>query len=149
MLRVSDTNRRKVYYFNDDQRIDVSYRNNTANESAENQRSSNQRLVRDCLRVDWSVPSGETQTIFITEGLEQNIVSGFVQYASGNPEFVKVRFYLGNRQVGETIKVFEESSFAFNFTNFDRITVECPNFTGTSDPDVCEGELSIITRNSV
>ena len=149
MLRVSDTNRRKVYYFNDDQRIDVSYRNNRANESAENQFSSNQRLVRDCLRVDWSVPSGETQTIFITEGLEQNIVSGFVQYASGNSEFVKVRFYLGNRQVGETIKVFEESSFAFNFTNFDRITVECPNFTGTPDSDVCEGELSIITRNSV
>ena len=65
--------------------------------------------MRDCLRVDWSVPSGETQTIFITEGLEQNIVSGFVQYASGNPEFINVRFYLGNRQVGETIKVFEES----------------------------------------
>ena len=149
MLRVSDTNRRKVYYFNDDQRVDVSYRNNSANESAENQFSSNRKLVRDCLRVDWSVPRGETQTIFITEGLKQNVVSGFVQYASGNSEFVKVRFYLGSRQVGETIKVFEESSFAFNFTNFDRITVECPNFTGTSDSDVCEGELSIITRNSV
>lgn len=152
MLRVSDTNRRKVYYFNNDRRMDVSYRNNSANEAAENRCSSKHKLVRDCISVDWSVPSGETQTIFIKNGIEQSFVSGFVQYASGNPEFVKVRFYLGSRQVGETVKVFEESSFTFNFTNFDRITVECPNFTGTSDPDysdVCEGELSIITRYSV
>ena len=33
MLREADNNRRN--YFNDEQRIDVSYRNNSANESAE------------------------------------------------------------------------------------------------------------------
>ena len=63
--------------------------------------------MKDCISIDWSVPHGETQTVFHMEGIKQIFVSGFIQYDFGSPEYVKVRFFLGNKQVGETIQVFE------------------------------------------
>lgn len=107
------------------------------------------QLVKDCVCVEWSVPHGETQTVFQTGGFDPFFASGFVSFDCGSPDFIRVRFFLGNNLVGEVIRVFEDSSVAFTFTEFDRITVECPGFTGTPDPDcptACEGEICITSR---
>lgn len=150
MLRKCNPERR-IFIFNDRNVSDIS-NNNQKSKVSEQECHSHHKLVKSCICVDWSVPNGETQTIYQMEGIKQIFASGFIQFDCGNSEFVNARFFLENKQIGETIKVFEDSSFAFNFTKFDRITVECPSFTGTSDPDcpdACEGELCIVIRHQV
>lgn len=106
-------------------------------------------LIKDCICVEWTVPNGETQTVFQTANFDPFFASGFVSFDCGSLDFVRVRFFLGNDLVGEVVRVFEDSSFAFTLTEFDRITVESPSFTGTPDPDcptASEGEICITAR---
>jgi hypothetical protein len=110
------------------------------------------QLVKDCVCCEWSVPEGQTQTVFQTGGFEQIFGTGFISFDCGMGDFVIVRFFLGNTQVGSDITVFEDSCVTFTFTRFDRITVTCqaiPGFMkGKHDdcPDTCEGEICITTR---
>jgi|GEM_PF-6670725 len=105
----------------------------------------NQILVKDCVCVEWSVPHGETQTVFQTGGFREIFASGFVSFDCSGSDYIIARFFLGNQQVGEAIRIFEESSVAFSFTRFDRITVECPAIC--EDLSVfCEGDVCITTR---
>lgn len=106
-----------------------------------------QRLVKDCVCGEWSVLHGRTQTVFQTDGFKHIFTSGFISYDCGSSDLVIVRFLLGNKQVGSSIKIFEESSVAFSLTRFDRITVECPTLDqGCPGEDACEGEICIISR---
>lgn len=111
------------------------------------------KMVKDCVCAEWSVPHGETQTVFQSGGFEHIFASGFISFDCGSPDFVLVRFFLGNTMVGDVIKVFKDSSVVFTFTKFDRITVECPpGFDGNHDsdcPNACEGEICIIVRHHV
>lgn len=108
------------------------------------------QIIKDCTCVEWSVPNGETQTVFQTANFDPFFASGFVSFDCGTPEFVRVRFFLGDELVGEVVRVFEDSSFAFTLTRFDRITVESPFTTATPDPDCpttgAEGEICITSR---
>jgi hypothetical protein len=107
-----------------------------------------QKLLKDCVCVEWSVLSGRTQTVFQTGGFKRIFASGFVSFDCGSSDSVIVRFYLGSNQVGPSIRVFEESSVAFSYTRFDRITVECPT-TNMVPLEACEGEICIKTRTPV
>jgi hypothetical protein len=110
------------------------------------------KLVKDCICVEWSIPHGETQTVFQTTGFNPIFASGFISFDCGSPDLVRVRFFLGNNLVGDVIRVFADSSVAFTSTRFDRITVECPDFIGTPDsdcPTTCEGEICITVRYPV
>lgn len=108
-----------------------------------------QKLIKDCICVEWSIQPGRTQTIFQTGGFKRIFASGFVSFDCGNLDSVIVRFYLGNHQIGSSIRVFEESSVAFSFTRFDRITVECPATDIEPVDDLYEGEVCIKTRTLV
>lgn len=116
--------------------------------------NQNIKLLKDCVCVEWSVPPGRTQTVFQTGRFRRIFASGFVSFDCrdsnlvGDSDSVIVRFFLGSDQIGPSIRVFEESSVAFNYTRFDRITVECPA-TNVVSPDVCEGEICIKTRTPV
>lgn len=107
-----------------------------------------QKLVKDCVCVEWSVPSGEAQTVFQTGGFKRIFASGFISFDCGSSDSVIVKFFLGGTQIGSSIRIFEESSVAFSFTRFDRITVECPA-TDILPPDACEGEICIKTRTPI
>lgn len=102
-------------------------------------------LTKDCMKIDWAVPEGETQTIYQAGGLNQLFGSGFVSYDEGDAPYIIVRFYLNGVQQGMDIVVFEDSSVAFNYTRFDRVSVSCSGIPGGSDLE-CEGELSIVSR---
>lgn len=104
-----------------------------------------QKLAKDCVCVEWSVLNGETQTVFQTGGFRHIFASGFIGYDSGRSDSVIVRFFYENNQVGSAIRVFRDSSVAFSFTRFDRITVQCLT-TGGDVTDVCEGDICITTR---
>lgn len=106
------------------------------------------QLIKDCVCVEWSVPLGRTQTVFQAGGLRRIFASGFVSFDSGSSDSVIVRFFWGNNQIGSSIRVFEESSVAFSFAGFDRITVEYPA-NGVGPSDVSEGEICIKTRTPV
>lgn len=106
------------------------------------------RLLKDCICCEWTVPKGETQTVFHTAGFKKIIGSGFISYDDGQVPYMLVSFFDENHQVGETIKVFNDSCVAFTYTKFNSIKVSCPNL-GTYHPDHhegCEGEICITTR---
>lgn len=107
-----------------------------------------QKLIKDCVCVEWSVPYGRTQTVFQAGGDRRIFSSGFVTFDAGNLDSVIVRFFLGSQQIGSSIRVFEESSTAFSFTGFDRITVEYPAIS-VGPLIVSEGEICIKTRTPV
>jgi len=113
------------------------------------------QLVKDCICCEWSVPEGESQTVFQTGGFEQIFGSGFISYDCGEGAFVTVQFFLNGMQVGSDINVFRDSCVTFSFTRFDRIVVTCQAApavaTGNNDecPDACEGEICITTRYPV
>lgn len=107
-----------------------------------------QKLVKDCVCVEWSVQPGRTQTVFQTGGYRNIFASGFVSFDFGSSDSVIVRFFLGSNQIGSSVRVFEESSVAFSYTRFDRITVEYP-VTDTVPLEVGEGEICIKTRTPV
>lgn len=107
-----------------------------------------QKLIKDCVCVEWSIPNGRTQTIFQSGGFRRIFASGFVTFDAGLSDSVLVRFFLGNQQIGSSIRVFEESSTAFSFTGFDRITVEYPT-TNPGPVIASEGEICIKTRMPV
>lgn len=100
----------------------------------------NRQLVKDCTCAAWSIPSGKRQTIFNVNGFRRFFSSGFIAYDLGGSDHIIVRLFLGNREIGSPIEVFKESSFAFSFTMFDRITVEC---VGGTPGSICEGEICI------
>lgn len=104
-----------------------------------------QKLIKDCVCVEWTVPYGESQTIFQSGGFRRIFASGFVTFDAGNSDLVIVRFFLGSQLVGSVVRVFEESGTAFSFTGFDRITVEYPA-TNVVPPNPSEGEICIKTR---
>ncbi len=104
-----------------------------------------QKWVKDCVCVEWSVQPGRTQTVFQTGGLKHIFASGFISVDCGSSDLVIVRFFLGNKQVCSSIKIFEESSVAFSFTRFDSITIECPP-CDLGNQEACEGEVCISTR---
>lgn len=108
----------------------------------------NQKMVKDCVCVEWSVQPGRTQTVFQTGGYRNIFASGFVSFDAGSSDSVIVRFFLGSNQIGSSVRVFEESSFAFSYTRFDRITVEYP-IIDTIPLEVGEGEICIKTRTPV
>jgi hypothetical protein len=108
----------------------------------------NKKLLKECICCEWTVPKGETQTVFQTAGFEKIIGSGFVSFDDGQVPFILVTFFEDGYQVGETIKVFNDSCVAFTYTKFDSIKVSCPNLNN-SHPDQqhgCEGEICITTR---
>lgn len=106
-----------------------------------------QRLIKDCVCAEWSVPQGRVQTIFQTEEFKHIFSSGFISFDCGGSDLVVVRFLLRNKQIGPSIKIYEESSVAFSLTKFDRITVECASpDCGCSDEYACEGEICIKSR---
>lgn len=107
-----------------------------------------QKLLKECVCVEWSILPGRAQTIFQSGGYNRIYSSGFVSYDFGSSDSVIVRFFLGDHQIGSGIRVFEESSVAFSFTGFDRIIVECP-IADTEPFDVYEGEICIKTRTPV
>jgi len=107
-----------------------------------------QKLLRDCVCVEWSIRPGGTQTIFQSGGHNRIYSSGFVSYDFGSSSSVVVRFFHGKHQIGSGIRVFEESSVAFSFTGFDRIIVECP-ITNEEISEVFEGQICIKTRTPV
>ncbi|WP_374724060.1 S-Ena type endospore appendage [Calidifontibacillus erzurumensis] len=105
------------------------------------------KFLKDCICAEWSVPIGQTQTVFQTEGLKKIFASGFVSFDNGQVPFITVTFFLDNNQVGDPIRVFNNSSVVFTYTKFNRITVSCPN-VDSDDPDLheCEGEICITSR---
>lgn len=110
------------------------------------------KLIKDCISCEWNVPEGETQTIFQTSGFEQVFGSGFVSFDFGHSDFILVRFFIDDCQVGDDIYVFQDSCVAFTYTKFNRIRVTCPSGSicdcdGEFDDDFdCEGEICITTR---
>lgn len=107
-------------------------------------RVGERKLIKDCVCVEWSIPSKESQTVFQATNQDYLLASGFVSFESGS-EFIMVRFFEGGVEVGTPIVVFENSSVAFSLTYFDQITVECRN-TGTAPTEACEGELCLNIR---
>lgn len=107
-----------------------------------------QKMLKDCICVEWSVQPGRTQTVFQAGGLRNIFASGFVSFDAGSSGSVIVKFFLGNDQIGPSVRVFEESSVAFSYTRFDRITVEYPT-TVPIPQEVGEGEICIKTRTPV
>lgn len=107
-----------------------------------------QKMVKDCVCVEWSVQPGGTQTVFQTGGFRNILASGFVSFDFGSSDSVIVRFFLGANQIGPSIRVFEESSVAFSYTRFDRITVEYL-VTNPVPQESAEGEVCIKTRTPV
>lgn len=107
-------------------------------------------MKKDCMKIEWVVPDGYTQSVFQTGGFNQMIGSGFVSYDTGNAPFIIVRFFLEGVLQGSEIQVFHDSSVAFTYTKFDQVTVTCPGPVttdqGNERHDQCAGELSIITR---
>jgi hypothetical protein len=108
-------------------------------------------IVKDCICLEFSVPHGREQTIFTSNGLDKIIASGFISYDCGEANFITVRFFNENVQVGNSIQVFQDSSVAFSQSEFDRITVTCPTVIGTSPefsdcPDSCDGEICLNIR---
>ena len=106
------------------------------------------KVVKDCVCVEWSVQPGRTQTVFQTAGFRSIFASGFVSFDFGNLDSVIVRFFLGSNQVGPSVRVFEDSSVAFSYTKFDRITVEY-TLTNPISPESGEGEICIKTRTPI
>lgn len=114
------------------------------------------KLEKDCLKIDWLVPEGATQSIFQTNGFNQLIGSGFISYDKGHSPFIIVRFYLQGIQQGSNIQVFEDSSVAFTYTKFDQITVSCPasvevepGAENNTQIPACFGELNIFSKYSI
>ncbi len=107
------------------------------------------KLIKDCICSEWTVPPGEEQTIFQSFGHRHILASGFVSVNSGPSEngYVIVRFFLNGIEVAGPLNVFHESSVAFSLTEFDRITVACPEGSGI-DPltENCEGEICLNIR---
>lgn len=113
----------------------------------------NKHLMQDCICTEWSVLNGNTQPIFQSGGFDQIFSSGFVSYDFGASPYVIVQFFNDLQQVGTPIKVFIDSSVAFTFTKFNRITVTCPNAPGDGSvmddqvyTNACEGEICIKTK---
>ncbi len=100
-------------------------------------------LIKDCLSIDWSVPSGQIQTIFRSSGNTYIYASGFVSLNNEASSSIIVRFYLNGVQAGAPLTVFNDSSVAFSLTRFDEITVEC---SGLPENEACEGEASLLIR---
>jgi len=107
-------------------------------------------LIKECICNEWSVPHGKTQTVFLSEGFEQIFAAGFVTYDSGNAPHITVRFFDGDDQIGPDLRVFQDSSASFTATEFNRITVSCPNVYDYDEvswdedcPEACEGEICI------
>jgi hypothetical protein len=113
------------------------------------------QFVKDCLCCEWTVPKGSQQTVFQTGGFKRIFGSGFISYDFGSADFITVKFFLDNKQVGSTITVFEDSCVTFTFTKFDKIVVSCPSHHGIHKDhhdecfDACEGEICITTRYPV
>lgn len=107
-----------------------------------------QKLIKDCVCVEWSVPYEETQTVFQSGGFGRIFASGYITFDAGSSDFVIVRFFLGTSQVGSAMSIFKESGTAFSFTEFDSITVEHPA-TGVVPLNPSEGEICIKTRTPV
>ncbi len=107
------------------------------------------KLIKDCICSEWTVPPGEEQTIFQTNGHTHILASGFVSVNSSSYEngYATVRFFLDGIEVAGPLNVFHESSVAFSLTEFDRITVECPEGPG-AEPlmENCEGEICLNIR---
>ncbi|MGG3560582.1 S-Ena type endospore appendage [Neobacillus rhizosphaerae] len=127
--------------------------NKCKNDCKDNDCKCDIQLVKDCVCCEWSVPEGQTQTVFQTGGFEQIFGSGFISFDCGpGNDFVTVQFYLGNTPVGMPINVFQDSCVTFTFTKFDRITVTCQAVPGVMNGnadcecDNCEGEICITTR---
>lgn len=106
------------------------------------------QLLKECICCEWTVPKGETQTVFQTAGFEKIFGSGFVSFDYGQVPYMLVSFFNDDQQVGETIKVFNDSCVTFTYTKFNSIRVSCPNL-GSGHPDHhegCEGEICITTH---
>lgn len=112
-------------------------------------RPRQQKLIKDCICSEWSVPPGEEQTIFQSSGHRQILASGFVSVNSSSIEngYATVRFFLDGVEVAGPLNVFHESSVAFSLTRFDQITVECPEGLEIDQiSEVCEGEIGLNVR---
>src|SRR5690625_1017983 len=101
-----------------------------------NKRKQNDRtftLIKDCICAEWSIPPGQIQTIYQSSGYRSLYASGFISIDDNNDslDFVIVRFFLGDMEVGTSMKVFNDSSVAFSLTRFNRITVECTQSSTT------------------
>lgn len=114
--------------------------NNCSNRGCRCQR----KLIKDCICIEWSVPQANTQTVFQTQGYNNIYVAGFISFDYGSSDWIIVRFFNGNEQVG-TSRVFKNSSSAFSLTRFDRITIECAA-SSVVPLERCEGEISLVTR---
>jgi hypothetical protein len=108
-------------------------------------------VVKECYSIEFTVPHGKEQTIFTSSG--NNIGSGFISYDCGDARYITVRFYNGPFEVGNSIQVFQDSSVAFNLSDFNRITVTCPaNAPGTIPgfgddcPGQCDGAINLNLR---
>ncbi|MDR6120583.1 hypothetical protein QFZ87_000180 [Bacillus sp. SLBN-46] len=128
-------------------------RHNKCKDDCKNECKCDIQLVKDCVCCEWSVPEGQTQTVFQTGGFEQIFGSGFISFDCGpGNDYVTVQFYLGTTPVGMPINVFQDSCVTFTFTKFDRITVTCQavpdglNGNADCECDNCEGEICITTR---
>jgi len=110
-------------------------------------------MKKDCVKIEWVVPEGGTQSVFQNGGFNQIIGSGFVSYDTGNAPYIIVRFFLDGVQQGADIPVFRDSSVAFTYTKFNQITVLCPSTgnvgQGNYAANHCAGELSIMARYPV
>lgn len=107
------------------------------------QEDRSKELVKDCVCVEWSVPSSNIQTIYKVGGFESLLATGFIRFDYGGADFITVKFFLNNKQIGSSLNIFKESSVAFNFTRFDQITVEC---SGGDPTHLCEGEICINSK---
>jgi hypothetical protein len=109
----------------------------------------NKKLVKDWISVDWSVPNGNTQTVYYSHSIDELVASGFISYDCGSSDYIIVNFFLGDREVEEPIRIYRDSNVAFTANGFNCIRIHCPQNNETLDsecPDTCEGEISIIPR---
>ncbi|MBO1001192.1 S-Ena type endospore appendage [Pseudogracilibacillus auburnensis] len=104
-----------------------------------------QKLLKDCICAEWTIPSGQSQTVFQTSGHRQIFASGFITLQDSHSDYVTARFFLDGYEVGAPIRVFKDSSVAFSLTKFDRITVECANANDVEER--CEGEICLTVRS--
>ncbi|WP_374724058.1 S-Ena type endospore appendage [Calidifontibacillus erzurumensis] len=98
-------------------------------------------FMKDRICCEWIVPKGEIQTVFQTAGFKEIYAAGCISYDCGKKPFIIVKFFINHCQVGDEIKVFKDSSVAFNFTKFNKIMISSPENSISDYSCKCENDF--------